>query len=67
LNPVDDFLTIETKMSLDKVEIYNMVGNLVLSSSEGFARIDVMKLTKGIYLLTVYSGNKRSVKKLIVK
>jgi|694.fasta_scaffold00836_47 beta-glucanase (GH16 family) len=67
LNPVDDFLTIETKMSLDKVEIYNMVGNLVLSTSEGFARIDVMKLTKGIYLLTVYSGNKRSVKKLIVK
>jgi len=67
LNPVDDFLTIETKMPLDKVEIYNMVGNLVLSTSEGFAKIDVKKLSKGIYLLAVYSGNKRSVKKLIVK
>lgn len=67
LNPVDDFLTIETKMPLDKVEIYNMVGNLVLSTSEGFAKIDVKKLSKGIYLLAVYSGNIRSVKKLIVK
>jgi beta-glucanase (GH16 family) len=67
LNPADDFLTIETKISLDKVEIYNMVGNLVLSTSEGFAKIDVKKLSKGIYLLAVYSGNKRSVKKLIVK
>ncbi len=67
LNPVDDFLTIETKMPLDKVEIYNMVGNMVLSTSEGFAKIDVKKLSKGIYLLAVYSGNKRSVKKLIVK
>ncbi|WP_290862172.1 family 16 glycosylhydrolase [Flavobacterium sp.] len=67
LNPADDFLTIETKVPLDKVEIYNMVGNLVLSTSDGFAKIDVKRLSKGIYLLAVYSGDKRSVKKLIVK
>ena len=66
LNPADDFLTIESKMDIDKVEIYDMVGNLVLRTMQNLNRIDIKNLSKGIYLLTVYSSNKRSVKKLIV-
>jgi hypothetical protein len=65
-NPVNDYLNISSNVKIEKVEIYNLIGNLVLNTTADTDRIDVSNLSKGVYLLTVYSGTQKSVKKLIV-
>ena len=64
-NPVNEKLNITSNVKIEKVEIYNLLGNLVLNTVDA-ERIDVSNLSKGVYLLTVYSGTEKSVKKLIV-
>jgi beta-glucanase (GH16 family) len=66
-NPVSDFVTLSSNSIIDKVEIYNMLGNLVLKTTQNTNIIDIKNLSKGIYLLVVYSENKKSAKKMIVK
>jgi beta-glucanase (GH16 family) len=67
INPVDEFVRINSKTLIDKVQIFNMVGNLVLESETNTNNIDVRSLSKGMYLLTVYSGKYRNTKKIIIK
>jgi beta-glucanase (GH16 family) len=64
-NPSNTNLDIFSNVVVDKVEIYNLIGNLVINTT-ATERIDVSSLSKGVYLLTVYSGTQKSVKKLIV-
>ena len=66
-NPVNDFVVINSESSIDKVQIYNMMGELVNECLTDTKKVDVRHLSKGIYLLAVYSGTKRSVKKMIVR
>jgi beta-glucanase (GH16 family) len=67
LNPVTDFVEITSETIIDKVEIYNIVGNLVAQSTDETNRISTHNLATGVYLLTVYSGDTKSSKKMIVK
>jgi beta-glucanase (GH16 family) len=66
-NPASDYVELFSKLTIDKVEVYNMVGNLVLKSTENPTKIDVSAISKGIYLIAVYSGNDKSVKKIIIE
>lgn len=66
-NPANEYVHINSKLTIDKVEIYNMLGALVLATNENTNEVAIKDLSKGIYLLTVYSGSQKSVKKLIVK
>jgi hypothetical protein len=67
MNPVEDFININSDAEIDKVEVYNMTGVLVLETKTDTKHIDIKNLSKGIYLLAVYSGDNKSVKKMIVK
>ncbi len=67
LNPVKEFVSINSESKIDKVEIYNMVGTLVLETKEDTNKVDIKNLSQGIYLIAVYSDNKKSDKKMIVK
>lgn len=66
LNPVTDYLTVSSIDSIDKLEIYNLAGNLVMKVSPDNNEIDVKQLSKGIYLLAIYSENRKIIKKMIV-
>ena len=66
-NPVVDTLKITCNVEIEKVEIYSILGHLVESKTSDCYQIDVNNLTKGVYLVAVYSGNKKSVKKMVVK
>ncbi len=66
-NPVSNFIDITSNVILDNVEIYNLLGNLVLKSETNTNTIDVTNLSSGIYLITFYSGNERVVKKVIIQ
>jgi beta-glucanase (GH16 family) len=65
VNPVNDYLTISAASTIDKIEIYNMIGTLV-SETINSTTVDVQHLSQGMYLVAVYSGKNKSVKKMIV-
>lgn len=67
LNPVSDAIEIISDSTIDKVEIYTMLGDLVQQTKVDTNRIATTNLASGVYLLTVYSGDKKSTKKMIVK
>lgn len=67
LNPVEDYIYLTSETEIDKVQVYDMTGILVLESKIDTQKIDITHLSQGIYLLSVYSGDKRSIKKMIVK
>ena len=65
-NPAHNYITITSSSSIDNVEIYNLVGNKVLSTTLNTNEIEVSNLSSGMYLLVVYSGSKRGIKKVII-
>lgn len=67
INPVEDFIIINSKNKIDKLQIFDMLGNLIMETILDTKKIDVRNLSKGIYLLAINSGNNRSIKKIIVK
>lgn len=64
-NPVSDFLEISSNYTIDKIELYNVIGNKVYDSANT-NKLDVSNISKGIYLIAVYSGNERRTKKIII-
>ena len=66
-NPASGNVFIDSKITIDRVEIYNAIGALVLSNANVDSTIDVSSLNAGLYVLKVYSGEKSVVKKLVVK
>ncbi|SDR70799.1 Por secretion system C-terminal sorting domain-containing protein [Polaribacter sp. KT25b] len=62
-NPVNDVLTINTKETLKKVEIFNLLGKRVLSSTKN--SVDVSSLSTSVYLVKISSDKGVSTKKLI--
>jgi beta-glucanase (GH16 family) len=65
-NPAHNYLNITSNYTIDKVEMYSLIGNKVLSTSKYTNPIEVSNLSAGIYLVVVYSGDKRGIKKVII-
>jgi beta-glucanase (GH16 family) len=63
-NPANESVEITSKYPIDKVEIYDLLGNLVLKSVS--KTLDISNFSKGIYLISVYSRDNKSIKKLLV-
>lgn len=53
-NPAKDIIYIKGINSIEKAEIYNMVGQKVKTFNSGEDRIDVSSLSKGNYILQVF-------------
>lgn len=66
-NPSSDTVFIDSKITIDTIEIYNIIGELVVSNTNVKSAIDISNLNAGLYMLKVYSGGKSVVKKLVVK
>ena len=64
-NPVSDFLEITSNYTIDKIELYSIIGNKVYDSTNT-NKLEVSSISKGIYLIAVYSGNERRIKKIII-
>ncbi len=64
-NPANNLIYISAKnqQSIDKVLIYNNLGELVLAQKG--AKVDVSHLPKGLYLVKVQAGEKMGVAKLV--
>lgn len=65
-NPTSDYVTITSNQSIEKVEIHDLLGNMVLNTSTNTNKVDVTNLSKGIYLVTAYSESEKSTKKIVI-
>lgn len=66
-NPTSNILQLETSLSIDKVEVYNLIGRKVNNLSLINNHIDVSNLTLGMYLLKIHAGGITYTKKFIVE
>lgn len=64
-NPVTDLLTVQTAKPIEKMELRNMTGNLVFTSSELF--MDIKTVETGMYTLTLFFRSGQSKRISIVK
>ncbi len=67
-NPVENLLNISSAEGIDKVEIINMTGQIISTVTfdhEKHIRLKTGSLSKGSYLLKIYSGDKEAVKHFI--
>jgi hypothetical protein len=62
-NPVNNILTINSKETLKSIEIFNLLGKKVLSSTKN--SVDVSFLSSSVYLVKLTSDKGISTKKLI--
>ena len=65
-NPAHNYISIQSTSDIDKVEMYSLIGAKVISQTTNTNEIEVSNLSKGVYLMVVYSGNKKGSKKVII-
>ena len=65
-NPANEFVKISSSVDINKVEIYNLLGKKVISTSKlTNNNLDVSSLSKGVYLMKLTSGESVASRKLI--
>ena len=68
-NPARDFIYLESQLNLDRVVLYTLLGQQVLSAENPIApvSIDVSQLQQGLYLLSVEAGEDRKVVRIVIQ
>ncbi|QNM85306.1 T9SS type A sorting domain-containing protein [Polaribacter pectinis] len=67
-NPANEFVTISSAVEINKVEVYNLLGKKVISTSKlNNNNLDISSLAKGVYMMKLTSGESVASKKLIKK
>lgn len=56
-NPTSDILNIETQQKISKIEIFDMSGKLLKTENGKDKKVSVSQLTKGMYLIKLYTEN----------
>jgi len=64
-NPANDVVEITSDFTIDKIELFDLSGNKVVSAIQ-CNKLEVSNIPKGIYLIAVYSGKEKKVKKIVV-
>ena len=54
-NPVDDILTLDAKKEIESVRVYNLLGQLVMSSHPKaiHCEVDLTNMQKGTYIVKI--------------
>lgn len=68
-NPVSDVLTIQSQETVASIDVYNLMGQLVLNSSTiSQGKIDLSTLNQGIYLVkATFDGGRTETLKIVKK
>ncbi len=65
-NPSNGLINIEHNATIDAIDLFSIDGRLIQKFDNKSTTIDVSSLDKGIYLLTITSGNTISTNKIFV-
>ena len=63
-NPSSDVLNIRTNEPIDKVELYNTIGQLIVANKT--TNINISSINRGVYILKIYSGKRIVTKKVMI-
>ncbi len=67
-NPARTLINIETTATISKIEVYNNLGQLVLSATGNNKEINVSELHSGMYFMKIIGeGSSVSVQKILIK
>lgn len=68
-NPTSDILNVSYKESIDKLEVYSMLGQIVKTEkgSDREASIDLSGLSAGTYMIKIYVGQHSQLVKVVKK
>jgi subtilisin family serine protease len=64
-NPAKEDIFIKSELPVEKVEIYSLTGNLLSSENNFKEKISVSDLSRGVYLLKVYTDKGIIISKII--
>lgn len=64
-NPATHSLTITSQTVIDGVEIYDLTGKIIKRENKIFSDLDISNLKSGLYLVNIFSGNRKMVKKMV--
>jgi hypothetical protein len=65
-NPTSNFINISSSETIDKIELYSILGKKILESNSTDT-IDISVVNSGIYFVKIYSRNRNVSKKIIKK
>ncbi len=65
-NPVSDVISILTTESIEKIELYNSLGQLIMDKNQQTKQLNVEGLKSGVYFLKIYSGSRSTTKKVLI-
>lgn len=65
-NPTSEILNISSKIEVKKTIIFDFLGRKVLETTKS-EQINVSELSKGIYLLNIYSEKGKTTKKIVIE
>ena len=67
-NPAKNLINISTVKSIEKAEIFSIIGKRVVSTTSlKNNKIDVSSLAKGVYILKLVSGDVVGTRKIIIE
>ncbi len=66
-NPAKDILYITSETNLDKTELYNTLGQRVLTLNGALNQLSVSNLTSGVYILKLYAGEVITTQKVVIE
>ncbi|MDH5413591.1 MAG: MopE-related protein, partial [Flavobacteriaceae bacterium] len=66
-NPAGNYLTIDSDITLTKVEIFSILGKKIKELNKDFKSIPIDDLSKGVYIVRLQSEDGLATKKLIKK
>ena len=64
-NPSSTIFKIVSDTNIDKITIFDTLGKEILTQTQNNNEINIEKLSKGIYLIEIFSENEKIYKKLI--
>ncbi|NOY47367.1 MAG: T9SS type A sorting domain-containing protein, partial [Chlorobi bacterium] len=65
-NPTTEYINIETTKTIDKIELYDLLGKRILQTTQTNI-INVNLLPNGVYLLKIFADGKNTTKKIVKK
>lgn len=65
-NPASDIIRIKTNETIEKVEVYSVIGKRILQQDNN-KQINLASLQSGLYLLKIYADNKVVTKKIVIQ
>ena len=64
-NPSSTIFKIVSDTNIDKITIFDTLGKEILTQTQNNYEVNIEKLSKGIYLIEIFSENEKIYKKLI--